>query len=414
MSNYRAVRSVAWWWGGPKTEVALANVPGGTPRARRLAPPRRAEIGYRRFAGKHRPYLAHLAFLSLLSIGALAGSRGLSGAVSSTAVLLPPDVRYSTPLVSGTLPGLQPGDQATVPESTTPEGQSEEPAPEPVVEQFAFTTHEVAVGDTLTSIGAQYGVDSQYLIWNNPEMGADPDMLITGEALVVPGTPGIVYDVKLGDTVTDIAATYAIDPAAIVSFAPNDLESADMIVEGSRLVLPGGVPPPPPPPPIVVEEPAPVEPVPPPPEPAPAPPPVIVPAPSPPPAPAPVVAVSADYIWPVNGPLNSRFGPRWGSFHSGIDIGVGYGTGVGAAASGQVVLASYSGYGYGNYIVVRHGDESETLYAHLSSIWVSLGQYVGQGEIIGAVGCTGWCTGPHLHFEVRIDGSSVNPLAYLP
>jgi murein DD-endopeptidase MepM/ murein hydrolase activator NlpD len=243
-------------------------------------------------------------------------------------------------------------------------------------------------------------------------MGADPDMLITGETLLVPGTRGIVYDVKLGDTVTDIATTYAIDPAAIVSFAPNDLESADMIVEGSRLVLPGGVPPPPP---VVVEEPAPAEIEPVPPVEAPAPAPVIVPAPAPAPAPAPPPAViTSGYTWPVSGPLNSRFGPRWGSFHSGIDIGAGYGTGVSAAASGQVVLASYSGYGYGNYIIVRHGDGSETLYAHLSSIWVSLGQYVAQGEIIGAVGCTGWCTGPHLHFEVRVGGSSVNPLGYLP
>jgi murein DD-endopeptidase MepM/ murein hydrolase activator NlpD len=79
-----------------------------------------------------------------------------------------------------------------------------------------------------------------------------------------------------------------------------------------------------------------------------------------------------------------------------------------------VVLASYSGYGYGYYVIVRHGDGSETLYAHLSAIYVSLGQYVGQGEIIGAVGCTGWCTGPHLHFEVRIGGTPVDPLAYLP
>jgi len=171
-------------------------------------------------------------------------------------------------------------------------------------------------------------------------------------------------------------------------------------------VLPGGVPPPPP---VVEETPTLVEPDPATPEPAPA----VVPAPAPPPLPAPPAAVSAGFIWPVNGTLNSRFGPRWGSFHSGIDLGVGYGTEVAAAASGQVVLASYSGYGYGNYVIVRHGDGSETVYAHLSSIWVSLGQYVGQGEIIGAVGCTGWCTGPHLHFEVRIGGSPVDPLAYL-
>jgi murein DD-endopeptidase MepM/ murein hydrolase activator NlpD len=127
-----------------------------------------------------------------------------------------------------------------------------------------------------------------------------------------------------------------------------------------------------------------------------------------------VAAPSAGYIWPVSGRVNSGFGPRWGSFHEGIDIGAGAGTAVAAAASGQVVLAVWGNYGYGSYVIVRHSDGSETLYAHLSSIYVSVRQQVGQGEVIGAVGCTGWCTGPHLHFEIRIRGAPVNPLPYLP
>jgi murein DD-endopeptidase MepM/ murein hydrolase activator NlpD len=305
-----------------------------------------------------------------------------------------------------------------------PTQQPETAAPEPTPEELvAFTTHEVAPGDTLSDIGARYGIDVQYLLWNNPEVGADPDMLVEGENLLIPGTPGIVYDVKLGDTVTDIAATYSIDPSTIVAFEPNGLESADMIVEGSVLVLPGAVPPAPPPPPVPEETPAPATPEPVTPEatapPAPPAPPARAPAPlatappAPPAEPDEVEEVSG-LIWPVNGTLNSRFGPRWGSFHSGIDIGVASGTGVMAAASGRVVLASYSNYGYGNYVIVRHSDGSETLYAHLSRIYVSLGQQVGQGEFIGAVGCTGWCTGPHLHFEVRIGGVAVDPLPYLP
>jgi murein DD-endopeptidase MepM/ murein hydrolase activator NlpD len=337
------------------------------------------------------------------------------------AVLLPPDVRYTAEFVSADPPGA-PSEAPAGPDSASAE-QPTAPAEESVQEeQFAYTTHEVADGETLSGIGAQYGVEVQYLLWNNPEVGADPNMLVPGENLVVPGTPGIVYDVKLGDTVTDIAATYSIDPVEIVAFPPNQLESPDVIVEGSVLVLPGGVPPAPPPEPSVespapvtpepatpapVEEPAPAA------EPAPLPP-VIVATPLPTPEPARPAAASEGYIWPVNGTLNSRFGPRWGSFHSGIDIGAASGTGVAAAASGQVVLASYSSYGYGNYVIVRHGDGSQTLYAHLSRIYVSLAQYVGQGETIGAVGCSGWCTGPHLHFEVRIGGVAVDPLIYLP
>jgi murein DD-endopeptidase MepM/ murein hydrolase activator NlpD len=317
------------------------------------------------------------------------------------------------PVVAGTLADLAPR-TADTGDGASEQGGSTEPEPEPVNEELvAFTTHAVAAGETLSGIGAQYGVGVQYLLWNNPEVGADPDMLVEGENLLVPGSPGIVYDVRLGDTITDIAATYGIDPAAIVAFAPNRLESADMIVEGSVLVLPGAVPPAPPPAPVETPAPAAPEPAPAPPaEPAPRPLPVVVETSAPPQPAAP--AVSTGFIWPVNGPLNSRFGPRWGSFHSGIDIGAAYGSAVSAAGSGQVVLASYSSYGYGNYVIVRHGDGSETLYAHLSSIHVSRGQYVEQGDIVGAVGCTGWCTGPHLHFEVRIGGAPVDPLVYLP
>jgi murein DD-endopeptidase MepM/ murein hydrolase activator NlpD len=78
------------------------------------------------------------------------------------------------------------------------------------------------------------------------------------------------------------------------------------------------------------------------------------------------------------------------------------------------VLATSDGYGYGSYVVIRHDNGYETLYAHMSAIYVSQGQYVSQGEAIGAIGCTGYCTGPHLHFEVRVGGATVDPLAYLP
>jgi murein DD-endopeptidase MepM/ murein hydrolase activator NlpD len=83
-------------------------------------------------------------------------------------------------------------------------------------------------------------------------------------------------------------------------------------------------------------------------------------------------------------------------------------------ASGQVVLSTFSSNGYGHYIIVQHADGSQTLYAHLLERYVALGQNVGQGEVIGAVGCSGWCSGNHLHFEVIIGGASVDPLSYLP
>jgi murein DD-endopeptidase MepM/ murein hydrolase activator NlpD len=116
-------------------------------------------------------------------------------------------------------------------------------------------------------------------------------------------------------------------------------------------------------------------------------------------------------IWPVSGPVVSPFGMRWGRMHTGIDIGVGYGTPIHAAASGTVIFAGWMG-GYGNFVIIDHGGGLATAYAHQSSIAVGGGS-VSQGQVIGYVGCTGHCFGPHLHFEVRINGSPVDPLGYL-
>ncbi|MDQ4025127.1 MAG: peptidoglycan DD-metalloendopeptidase family protein [Actinomycetota bacterium] len=122
---------------------------------------------------------------------------------------------------------------------------------------------------------------------------------------------------------------------------------------------------------------------------------------------------SAGYIWPLNGAVTSYYGPRWGSMHTGIDIDGTTGQPVVASKAGTVIMAgSYSG--YGNAVIVDHGGGYQTLYAHLSSFAVSNGQSVSQAQTVGAVGCTGSCTGDHLHFEVRVNGSPVDPMQYLP
>jgi murein DD-endopeptidase MepM/ murein hydrolase activator NlpD len=121
---------------------------------------------------------------------------------------------------------------------------------------------------------------------------------------------------------------------------------------------------------------------------------------------------SSGFIWPVNGPITSPFGWRWGRMHEGIDIGVGYGTPIHAAAAGTVVYCGWMS-GYGNLVAIDHGGGISTAYGHQSSIAVGCGQTVGQGDVIGYVGCTGHCFGPHLHFEVRVNGTPVDPLGYL-
>jgi murein DD-endopeptidase MepM/ murein hydrolase activator NlpD len=121
---------------------------------------------------------------------------------------------------------------------------------------------------------------------------------------------------------------------------------------------------------------------------------------------------ASGFIWPVNGPVTSGFGMRWGRMHEGIDIGVPAGTPIHAAASGRVVYSGWMG-GYGNLVAIDHGRGLSTAYGHQSSVAVGNGQIVTQGQVIGYVGCTGHCFGDHLHFEVRINGSAVDPLGYL-
>lgn len=129
-------------------------------------------------------------------------------------------------------------------------------------------------------------------------------------------------------------------------------------------------------------------------------------------SPAPPSSPGATLSWPVSGPVTSGFGPRWGRMHEGIDIAVSTGTPVRAAAAGTVIYVGWLG-GYGNLVVVDHGGGLSTAYAHNSSFSVGQGATVGAGAAIALSGNTGNSSGPHVHFEVRVNGSAVDPLRYL-
>ena len=129
-------------------------------------------------------------------------------------------------------------------------------------------------------------------------------------------------------------------------------------------------------------------------------------------APGPIKKGSGQLIWPADGVVSSPFGQRWGRLHAGIDVPLSVGTPLRAADGGKVVIAGFTG-GYGNYTCIQHTGSMSTCYAHQSSIGTTVGSTVSKVQVIGQSGNTGNSTGPHLHFEVRINGSPVDPMGYL-
>jgi murein DD-endopeptidase MepM/ murein hydrolase activator NlpD len=254
----------------------------------------------------------------------------------------------------------------------------------------------VQEGDTIEGLAGRYGISSTSVLWNNLDL-ENADTLAVGQFLRVPMSDGIIYEIRMGDTLSDIAARFSVDIPAIVNFSSNHLANADGIAENQIIFVPNGTMPPPPAPaatpeptsPPVRENPAP--------------------APSEPAAPS-----SSGFIWPVYGNVSSYFSS---SHPLGIDIDQfrSPGAPIHAAASGLITFAGgQSCCSYGLYVVINHQNGFETLYAHMASFAVSQGEYVNQGDVIGYVGLTGRTTGYHLHFEVHLNGAVVNPLNYLP
>jgi murein DD-endopeptidase MepM/ murein hydrolase activator NlpD len=270
--------------------------------------------------------------------------------------------------------------------------------------QDPYSLYTVKIGDSASQIAAAHGISLQYLLWANPDL-QDGELLTVGHLIVVPSGDGLIWDVRQGETLSDIAARFGVDVDDIVQWGGNNLASADALIADQSLFIPGGTPPssilPP-------EQPAAVE------------APVAAPAPVPAPAPAPAPVVdpgpvsSVGLVWPAYGPISSYMD---GSHPLGIDIDMynNVGAPVGAATEGTVTFVGGSTCcSYGLYVVVMSPGGIETLYAHFSGFAVSQGQYVSAGQTLGYAGCTGYCTGTHLHFEVIDNGVRVNPLNYLP
>jgi murein DD-endopeptidase MepM/ murein hydrolase activator NlpD len=268
--------------------------------------------------------------------------------------------------------------RATAP-APAPSRQTEQPQTvAPAKPKYALEEYTIAAGDTIWDIANRFNTDVNSIVALNPAIR--DTALQPGTKLQVPNFKGAVHTVASGDTLSGIAAMYGLDVSQIA--AANDL-SGDTIAIGQRLVLPGAK---------IPEK--------------------------------TLVASRSDsarasagssgaFAWPLHGPITSYFGPRWGTIHTGIDIGVDVGTPVRAAAGGTVIEVGWDG-GYGKNIIIEHPNGMRTRYAHLSAYEVAVGDTVEQGQVIARSGNTGNSTGPHLHFEIIVDGRTQNPMNYLP
>ena len=244
-------------------------------------------------------------------------------------------------------------------------------------------TYTVQPGDTLSSIADRNKLKLQTLLWANPNISVDS--LQTGSELRIPPEDGVIYKVEQGDTLSMLTAGFGADMNEVIK--ANGLRDPYILQVGQTLFVPHGVMPDAT---AKTNE-------------------------SSNPAAAKSGIATGTFIWPTQGWISTYFMELedTGNRHAGLDIATTYGTPVVAADGGVVTLAGWNG-NYGNCVIIDHGNGFVTWYGHFERLMVSTGDKVYQGQQIGLVGTTGYSNGPHLHFELHLNGKLVNPAAYLP
>lgn len=237
----------------------------------------------------------------------------------------------------------------------------------------------VVAGDTLASIADKFDISVETIKWAN---NLKTDTIKPGQILKIPPVTGVVHKVSSGETIYSIAKKYKTSAQNIINFPFNEFTDLDTfgLTAGQILYVPDGV---------IEEE-------------------------------KPVISKyfaqvqqgvrgSSNFIWPTSGIITQY--PVW--YHMAVDIANNSSPSILASDGGTVIFAGCYSYGYGCHIIIDHGNGYQTLYAHLSQLYVSTGQVVDQGQQIGVMGSTGRSTGPHLHFEIRSGGTLLNPLSFL-
>lgn len=325
--------------------------------------------------GRMQKYFFHLSMLSLVGLGLLS-----SGIFGSEAILVKsfPGIGQPDPTV---IENFDPNASGLSLKSLVDfkTSISEKPRSE-IIE------YEVQDGDTLSSIGQKFNVSQETIKWANDMESIDT--IKPGQILKILPVTGVAHAVKSGDTLESVAKKYEAESQAILDFPFNDVPDDFKLTIGQVLIVPEGIPP---------ES-------------------KIKPTPK-----AQYIAKGpssnfnapggGSFIWPT---VTSGISQYFAWYHPALDLPNRNAPPIYAADGGKVAVAGWpDNYGYGNRVVIDHGNGYQTLYAHMSNIYVSVGQSVSRGQSVGKMGSTGRSTGTHLHFEIRYKGIAVNPLAIL-
>ncbi|MEA3355490.1 MAG: M23 family metallopeptidase, partial [Patescibacteria group bacterium] len=246
-------------------------------------------------------------------------------------------------------------------------------------------TYIVSSGDTVSSIAKKFGISIDTIRWQNDLESIDA--IKPGQKVEVPPVTGMVHKVKRGETIYSVAKKYDVSAQQIVNWPFNSYADDEKfgLAVGQILIVPDGVRPA-----VKLWDPKRY---------------VARTTPN-----AGAVSATGQFVWPTSGAITQRY--VW--YHKGLDIANRAAPSILAADSGKVIVAGWpDGFGYGNRVLIDHGNGFMTLYGHLSGISVGVGQTVNRGDVIGRMGSSGRSTGIHLHFEIRKSGVLVDPLAYL-
>lgn len=388
---------------GPATWIARWRERRGAARARGRASPRPA--GWARLFSSEKllfwkRFPAHAAILVLLVVLLLAGGfRGVlaqpvrvnqGGGSLAWYSLRSPDESEGTLTTYASIPAMPAVIRRPHVAAPDPDPVPEETETASYLPRTEVITYSVQEGDTLGSIASRFDLSVETLYWFNDLDSAN--VLSIDQALRIPPTDGLIHVVEEDDTLDSIAEYYDVRKGNMVAYSPNNLREPYTLEVDQEIFVPGAAKPIPAPAVSQGNRPSYIR--------LEAPPYAALPG-------------GERFAWPAMGRVTDRFGWTGTRWHKGLDIAASWGTPIYAAAAGTVTTAGWKG-SLGYTVAVDHGEGWLTRYGHMAQQpEVAAGQWVERGNLIGFIGCTGWCTGPHVHFEVHYQGEYMDPMSYL-